>query len=181
MNRSSYSELLGIPLAAYGLTFYLSIALLAGLALLGDDALRKAASQTGFAVASCALVTDLVLFAIQAFAIGAYCNLCISTYVCTALLFLLLFPSGRRVNRRTLGVLLQTATGKMLFTGWLIGTVAIASGSAAGSMMIAYQDPTNLEDRFSSVAVKEFEGSPVTSIDVSNAPFKGSKDAPSRL
>jgi protein-disulfide isomerase/uncharacterized membrane protein len=178
VNRSSYSEFLGVPLAAYGLTFYLSIALFVCLSLLGDEALRKSTSQISFVLVSGAVLVDLILFAIQFFGLNAFCNLCISTYVCTALLFLLMFRSGRRVSKASFGLLFQSATGKMLFTGWLMGSVAIAFGATAGSMMIAYQDPTKLEERFSTAAVKEFEESPVTTIDVSNAPFKGPKGAP---
>jgi protein-disulfide isomerase/uncharacterized membrane protein len=178
VNRSSYSEFLGIPLAAYGLTFYLSIGLLAGLSMLGDEQLRKPALQIGFVLVCGAVLVDLILFAIQAFGLDAFCNLCLSTYVCTALLFLLMFRSGRRVSKATVGVVFQSAAGKMLFAGWLIGSVAIAFGSAAGSMMIAYQDPTKLEERFSAAAVSEFQEAPLTTIDVSGAPSKGPKDAP---
>ena len=178
VNRSSYSEFLGVPLAAYGFTFYLSVALLASLSLLGDEALRTSALQTGFVLVSGAVVVDLILFAIQAFGLNAFCNLCLSTYACTALLFLLMFRTGRRVSKTSLGSSFRSATGRMLLTGWLIGSAAIAFGSAAGSMMIAYQDPTKLEERFSAAAVREFQESPATPIDVSNAPFKGPKDAP---
>ncbi len=181
VNRSTYSELFGIPVAAFGVAFYLSLTLLVGLAVVGDESLKQAALQIGFLIVSLAVVVDVILLAIQFFALDAFCNLCISTYVCTGLLFAFLFSSGKRISRVSMSVLLQSAIGKMLFAGWLIGSLGVTFGAIAWSKMLAYQDPTQLEARFSETAVKEYEAGAMKSIDLTNTPFKGKENSPIKV
>jgi uncharacterized membrane protein len=82
--RSSWSRFAGLPVATYGLAFYLSLSLLLALALLAPADLRDSLASLAVAALALGLLVDLLLLGVQAFAIHAYCKLCILTYLLSA-------------------------------------------------------------------------------------------------
>ena len=93
---SAWSTVGGVPLAAVGLAFFVSLGFLLALALLGKVPLSSRPGRLALGLVGLALVVDLFLFGVQAFAIGNYCSLCIWTYGANGAAFLLLLPAWRR-------------------------------------------------------------------------------------
>jgi len=122
--QSRWSSFGGVPVAAVGLGFYLSLSLLLALALLASSASREVLS--GFAVLGlgAALLVDVGLLGVQAFAVRAFCVLCLLTYVLGAAAFFALFPARR--GARGLGLALGSAEGRVGMAGFLLGTLALA-------------------------------------------------------
>jgi uncharacterized membrane protein len=82
---SEYSELMGIPISAFGLAFYLVVFSLAVFEISG-------AGKTLhwiFWLAAPALVISAVLVGIQAFALNAYCEYCLLSAILVLSIFLL--------------------------------------------------------------------------------------------
>ncbi|HUL80369.1 MAG TPA: thioredoxin domain-containing protein [Vicinamibacteria bacterium] len=132
--RSSWSSVAGRPVAAYGLGFYLSLGLLLGLALVSSPDLRE--TLAGIAVAGLALglLVDLLLLGVQAFAIHAYCRLCILTYLLSAGALLALLPEWRAA--RATGVAARNAEGRLAFAGWVLGSLAVAGAVLAADVAL---------------------------------------------
>ena len=95
---SSWSAVAGVPLAAVGLAFYVSLAVLLALALLGGSPLAGRPARLALGLAGLALLADVGLFGVQAFAIGAFCSLCLWTYAASATAFGCLLPARRRAS-----------------------------------------------------------------------------------
>jgi protein-disulfide isomerase/uncharacterized membrane protein len=135
--RSAYSKLAGVPLAAIGLVFYTSLTLALVLALLAPEDGRNAVSAAAFAAVALALLVDVVLLALQAFAIKAFCGLCIATYALNAAILAALWPA-----RRSLGLLrpaLARPDGRLLAAGWVLGTLAVGAAVAAADATLSYR------------------------------------------
>ncbi len=130
VNASSYSQLAGVPLAGFGLLFYASMLALLGIAAVADDDTRAAAAVVALAGFALALAIDVVLFAVQAFAIHAYCKLCLATYAVNAASIALLAPARAWAPRVRAG--LQSPLGRLLVAGWLAATVLAGAAVAAG-------------------------------------------------
>jgi uncharacterized membrane protein len=79
VQRSRYAELVGIPVAAFGLAAYLAIAATA-------TTVRRGAAVAGAALALVALVFSAYLLAVSLFVIHAICVWCVGTDVVVALL-----------------------------------------------------------------------------------------------
>src|SRR5687767_11165854 len=75
--RSAWSVFLGVPLAAWGVMFALSLALLLFLSLLAGPGARNASAALALLALGLALVGDVVLFFVQLFVIKAFCKLCL--------------------------------------------------------------------------------------------------------
>jgi serine/threonine-protein kinase len=122
--RSSWSSFAGRPVAAYGLAFYLALSLLLALALVSPAELRGPLAGLVLAGLALALLVDLLLLGVQAFAIHAYCRLCILTYVLGAAALLALLPA-----RAALGGVAPAAArpeGRLALAGWALGALAVA-------------------------------------------------------
>ncbi len=91
--RSSWSRVAGVPVAAYGLAFYLSLALALALALVAPGETRDTLAGLVAAALALGLLVDLLLLGVQAFAIHAYCKLCILTYLLSAAALFALLPA----------------------------------------------------------------------------------------
>jgi len=96
--RSAWSSFAGLPVAAYGLVFYLSLSLLLALALVAPPDLREPMAGIVTALLALGLVVDLVLLGVQAFSIHAYCLFCIATYLLGAFALVALFPALRSLR-----------------------------------------------------------------------------------
>ncbi len=82
VNASPHSEIAGIPLAALGTLFFLALFVFSLIQPPGSRGFAR--SQVWMArAAGLALLVDLYLLAIQAFALKTFCLFCCLTYVCT--------------------------------------------------------------------------------------------------
>lgn len=203
--RSAWAAPLGVPLAAVGLAFCASLALLLALGL--SDAQpehRAAAARAAFVALAAALVVDLGLLALQAFVIGAFCTLCLSTYVLNAGALVLLWPARRAPLQP-----LRSPAARPVLAGWalasLVAAVAVAAGDAAlsarqpsgaallgipgaGSLSEAQErirtlqatldDPEKLQQYLSAKALRDFQAAPVQQVDLASAPVHGDPAAP---
>ena len=133
--RSPYSAVRGVPVAAMGLAFSLSIALLCALGLLGGPDTRAAAAAVAVGALLLSLAAAVVLLGIQLVLIKAFCKLCLLTYAVNALAFMLLLPTRRQ--GASLGAGLRYSEGRIAIAGWGLGTLAIAGGVLAFDMALA--------------------------------------------
>jgi protein-disulfide isomerase/uncharacterized membrane protein len=127
VNQSAYAAGFGVPLAAIGLFFYLSLIVLMTLGLLAPE-VRDSAAAVSLVLLLIALVMDVGLLALQAVAIKAFCKLCLLTYVLNAGAILVLSPA-----RRALGALRGLSSqveGRLLLAGWVAGSLAVAAAVA---------------------------------------------------
>jgi protein-disulfide isomerase/uncharacterized membrane protein len=121
--RSPWSSFAGMPVAAFGLAFYFSIFLLLTLALFALPDLQKRLAAIAMAMLVLGLLADLYLLGLQAFAIHAYCALCILTYVLSAGALIALIPACR--SGRSAAVPILTPESRLAFAGWILGTLAV--------------------------------------------------------
>jgi protein-disulfide isomerase/uncharacterized membrane protein len=121
--RSAYSEYNGIPIAAIGLLFYFSLALLLMFAVLFRE-LADAGAFLALAALALALVVDLMLFGVQAIAINAFCKLCLLTYLLNLIGLVLLLPVWRdyRAPLRAL----SASGGRAGLAAWAISSFTFA-------------------------------------------------------
>jgi len=133
--RSSWSSFAGLPVAAYGLVFYLSLALLLALALFAPPDLREAMAGVVVALLALGLLVDLVLLGVQAFAIHAYCTFCIVTYLLSAAALFALLPARRAL--RAAGTSAARTEGRLALAGWALGTFAVAGAVLASDATLA--------------------------------------------
>jgi protein-disulfide isomerase/uncharacterized membrane protein len=136
--QSRYAEVFGVPIAALGLAFSASLAVLLLLASVAGAEARTAAALIAFGALILALAVDLVLLGVQLFAIRAFCRLCLLTYALNALGAVLVRPIHRRllVVREGLGV----PAGRAALGGWAVATVAILAAVLAGSLALRYRE-----------------------------------------
>ncbi|MFI4944899.1 MAG: thioredoxin domain-containing protein [Burkholderiales bacterium] len=121
--QSGWSRVGGFPVAAWGLAFYLSLGLLLLLALVAPAELRPALALVALGALAAARVADLALLAVQAFAIHAFCKLCILTYGLGAVAFAALLPARRAAGAA--GPLLGRPEGRIALAGAVAGALAI--------------------------------------------------------
>jgi len=134
--RSAYSKVAGIPLAALGIVFYVSLAALLLLTLLaGPTTLMAGASAAAYTLIL-ALAIDAVLLGIQAFAIKAFCKLCFATYAVNFAALLVLLPAVRAA-RGQLGSAFRE--GRHVLAGWTFGTCAVAAAVLAAHLALTYR------------------------------------------
>lgn len=133
--RSSWSSFAGLPVAAYGLAFYLSLSLLLVLALLAPADLRDPLAGVVVAALALGLLVDLLLLGVQAFAIHAYCKLCILTYLLSAAALVALFPA--RHAARAAATAAARTEGRLAIGGWALGTLAVVGAVLASNATLA--------------------------------------------
>jgi len=132
--QSPYSVAFGLPLAAIGLFFYLSLIVLLVLGLLAPE-VRDWAGAFTLALTILALVVDVGLLAIQAFAIKTFCKLCLLTYVLNIGIVFALIPF--RAALVTLRGLSAKVEGRLLLAGWVAGTLAVAAAVAGAQSTLS--------------------------------------------
>jgi uncharacterized membrane protein len=141
VNQSAYSEVKGIPLAAAGLFYSLSLGLLLALGLVAGPRARLRAGRIAFVLAALALLIDLGLFAVQAFVVGAFCKLCLATYVINVLALLLLWPARPGAPQQVDTELVPApAESRLLLTGWALGSAAVALAIFAGELTLEHRE-----------------------------------------
>jgi protein-disulfide isomerase/uncharacterized membrane protein len=122
--RSRYSEIRGMPLAAVGLLFVLSIGSLLVLSLLAGPESHDAAAALALLAFVLALAADVVLLGVQVVAIRAFCRLCLLTYALNALALVILLPARR--DGAVVGEAVTKRDGRLVFAGWALTTLALA-------------------------------------------------------
>jgi protein-disulfide isomerase/uncharacterized membrane protein len=127
--RSRYSQVGGMPLAAVGLFFALSVGALLLLCLLAGPESRDAAAALALLAFVIALTVDVVLLGVQVVAIHAFCRLCLLTYALNAFALVLLVPARR--DGSVVGEAISKRDGRLAFGGWALTTLALAAGICA--------------------------------------------------
>jgi len=208
VNQSAYASIVGVPLAAIGLVFYVSLAGTLALSMFAGAAVRAGIARLVFSALAVSLLADAILLGIQATQLHAYCVLCIGTYLAGALAFALLMTARRADVTQALG----PGEGRLVMAGWLIGSVsavisvgvyqtALAArpgnptavlGAApsdalakaqeeAARLQATIDDPQKLEKYFSDKALRQFEQAAPQMLDLAGVPFKGPADAPIKI
>jgi protein-disulfide isomerase/uncharacterized membrane protein len=127
--RSPYSAVRGVPVAAFGLAFALSLALLSALGLLGGPDTRATAAGIGLALLFLSLAAAVVLLGVQLILIKAFCKLCLLTYAVNALAFMILLPTRRHGASLAAGA--RYSEGRIAVAGWGLGTLALVAAVLA--------------------------------------------------
>ncbi len=135
VSRSRFSSLAGFSVAGIGFFFYGSILLLLALALVSPEPVQESAGVLSFVLFGVALFLDVVLLGIQAFAIGAYCKLCLGTYVVNVLALLALLPAASRLP--ALAKTLLRGEGRSLLSVWAMGSLLLFFGVASLDQALA--------------------------------------------
>ncbi len=181
INRSKYATFLSIPLAAFGLFFYLSLTLLATLLFFGDTKTREVAGRFAFFGVCAALLIDIYLLSVQIFNLKTFCTLCLVTYAITILLLIILLPYRRKIGGGRLKEVLHRSEGKLLLFSWCAGSAILAVTVGAVNLAMLYQDPSTFDARLDDIAYKEFLKSPELVIDLVGAPSEGVAEAPIKI
>jgi protein-disulfide isomerase/uncharacterized membrane protein len=121
VSHSQYSTLGSFSLAAVGVFFYGSMLLLLALGLVSSDSVRDAVGGLSLVAFGAALAVDVLLFGIQAFAIGAYCRLCLATYAVNLAAVAALLPARSKIA----SVMAQGEIRRAL-SFWAVGAVVVA-------------------------------------------------------
>jgi protein-disulfide isomerase/uncharacterized membrane protein len=127
--RSSWSSFAGLPVAAYGLVFYLSLSLLLALSLVAPADVRDPLAGLVALLLALGLLVDLALLGVQALSIHAYCAFCIATYVLGAGALAALFPALWSV--RAVPAAAARVEGRLTAAGWVLGSIALAGAVRA--------------------------------------------------
>jgi uncharacterized membrane protein len=125
VEQSQWSSFAGIPVAAYGIVFYLSLSTLLTLSLFASSRLRDTLAGIAIIILALGILTDVYLLGLQAFLIHAYCKVCIFTYLLSTGAFIALFPA-RRAIRGVTG-LAASQEGRLALAGWICGTLAFTA------------------------------------------------------
>ena len=123
--QSSWSSIAGFPLAGLGLIFYLALALLLALTLLVSGDQRTTLAGLVVLALALGLLVDLLLLGVQAFALEAFCILCVITYALGAGALFALLPAWR--GALAPGAALGHAEGRLALAGWALGAVAVGA------------------------------------------------------
>ncbi|MGE0456011.1 MAG: thioredoxin domain-containing protein [Vicinamibacteria bacterium] len=125
VNQSPWSKLAGVSLAAVGLAFSVSLAILLALSLMAPDAAAPL-GRLALGLLAVALLGDVWLAFVQYYYIGQWCTLCLGTYAMNALAFAALWPA-----RRAALAPLSAGGGRVALAGWMLASL-VAAGGALG-------------------------------------------------
>jgi uncharacterized membrane protein len=135
--RSHWSRVAGFPVAAWGLAFYASTALLLFLALVGPTGLAWPLALVAAGALVSALLVDVVLLALQAFSIRAFCVLCLLTYLLGVLALAALWPARRAAA--VAGAAFAGPEGRLALAGWATGSLAILAFVFAANLTLVHR------------------------------------------
>jgi protein-disulfide isomerase/uncharacterized membrane protein len=135
--HSPWSRAAGLPVAAWGLAFYLSLGLLLVLALAGPVELAAPLALLGLVGLGAGLAADLALLGVQAFAIHAFCRLCLLTYLLAALAFAALWPARRAAAGAA--SLPSRPDGRLALAGAAAGAAAILGFVIAANATLVHR------------------------------------------
>lgn len=135
--RSPYSGVAGVPLAAIGLLFYLSLAALLALSLLTDDSGRSGQARLVLYAFGLALAIDVLLLGIQLFAIKAFCKLCLATYAVNVAALATLWRARKPAAEPAP---LTRGESRLVVAGWVLCSLAIVAAVAGAETTLAYRE-----------------------------------------
>ena len=100
VSRSKYARLFGIPMAIYGLFFYLIVFFLGLALLMASKVIHAMIASVLFWLVTLGAIADMMLLAISLFLIDAFCPICIATYAISGAILAIagLFLAGIRAN-----------------------------------------------------------------------------------
>jgi protein-disulfide isomerase/uncharacterized membrane protein len=136
--RSRFSAVGGLPLAAIGVFFYGSLAVLLLLAALTGPGVRDGPVWIAFLALIAAVAVDLVLLGLQIVAIRAFCRLCLLTYALNVLALVML--AGARREGPLLRQTLRSTDGRVVFAGWLLAALALGAAVLASEASLSYRE-----------------------------------------
>jgi protein-disulfide isomerase/uncharacterized membrane protein len=184
---SPYSNLLGLPLVAWGAVFYSALVLLGlgGVIFWRDSG--RVFLRWALCLALLGLAFDLYLAYIMFFRIGAVCWLCLTTYLINFFIIIILIKKvwqepKPRIPLRVIFPGAGEAQGIELYyrniiKGLLIGGILLTSVvGLAGPQFLAKSLTENDRDRLVKIKQDLARQKP-RAIEVKNRPFKGSADA----
>jgi protein-disulfide isomerase/uncharacterized membrane protein len=211
VNRSPYSTVGGVPWAAVGLVFYGSLGLLVALGFFAEPAIAEGADGLATGCLALAVAIDLLLLGVQAFALKAYCVLCLTTYAINLVSFVVLLP----FRPPSAALKLPSRDGRLLLAGWLLGSAAVVAAAFAGEKALSLRevarapeilgqapqkdapagtaeaevqrlhgildDPLKLDAYLNEKASKDFDEAPVRNLDLGGVPARGPEGAPIRV
>jgi protein-disulfide isomerase/uncharacterized membrane protein len=208
VDQSSWSEVHGVPLAALGGLFYVSIALASVLALVTQDG-RVTGASVALAVSLLGLLVDAGLLALQAFVIRAYCIVCLLSYGVTVAVAIILLPAWRHLVRPA--TWLRLPAQRLVVVGWVMASAmaatslgamewALAAGRAPANVAAedrpvaelslsearaevehlrsVLSDPEAIESYLAQRSMRQFQANPVQDIDLQGIPLAGPANAP---
>ncbi len=135
VKRSSFSEVRGIPVAALGLFYFGSLAALLALMLPAGPEARRAAATLAGLLTLFGLACDVVLLAIQAFVVKAFCNLCLLSYLPTVAVLVLLWTSLRGL--KAVASAWRQAEVRSMLAAWVVATLAVGVAVGATDQALA--------------------------------------------
>ena len=121
--QSEYSAFGGVSLAAVGLFFYSSLLLLTCISLPGGWELRPGTAALLLGLLGVAVVVDVVLLGLQAFAIEAFCSLCLATYAVNIAGVGMLLPA--RTHLFSIAEGFGAPPGKTTLTAWGLASLIL--------------------------------------------------------
>jgi protein-disulfide isomerase/uncharacterized membrane protein len=211
VNQSVYAKVVGVPLAAIGLVFYLALAGALALASFASEPARLAVARLVFLALAASLAVDLLLLGLQATKLNAYCTLCLLTYAMGAGALALLWPArGASLAALSAGEGRLAAAGAAVAAASLLLAAAVfqtalharpsnpaamlgvgsapAPAAPAGDAQHEVQrlqaildDPQKTERYWSEKAIKDFQQAKVESFDLAGIPSKGPANAPLKI
>ena len=135
--QSEYSTVGGVSLAAIGLFFYSSLLLLTCISLPGGWELRPATASLLLGLLAAAVVLDAILLGLQVFAIGAFCKLCLATYVVNIAGVGILLPAKSYLS--SIAESFGAPAGKMTLTAWGLASLMLVVPIGAAEYSLAAQ------------------------------------------
>ena len=135
--QSGYSTFGGVSLAAIGLFFYSSLLLLTCISLPGGWELRPGAASLLLGLLAAAVVLDVVLLGLQVFAIEAFCNLCLATYVVNIAGVGMLLPAKNYLS--SIAESFSAPAGKMTLTAWGLASLMLVVSIGTAEYSLAAQ------------------------------------------
>ena len=174
---SSYSKLLGIPIAVLGEAF-MAVVVLLGLGMLRREEAPEGLWDAMLLSTLLAVVYSIFLAVVSSTQIGKLCPYCMGLYAINAALFATVWFSHPQGARQVVGRVPQLfrAKGLWLMTGLMVGAVAISQGMyldrAATEAAAAAERKAKLEREMASQPAE------LASFDLDPAQGRGPADAP---
>jgi protein-disulfide isomerase/uncharacterized membrane protein len=136
VSRSQYSEVGGVSVAALGVVFYGAVLLLLAFGLASTDPVRESAAALALVAFGLALAVDAVLLGVQAIAIGAYCRLCLATYVLNVAAFAALWPARSKIAAAT-----AASDSRRALSVWAVSALVFAIAVGVVDRTLASTEP----------------------------------------
>jgi protein-disulfide isomerase/uncharacterized membrane protein len=176
---SRYSELLGVPIAAWGAAAYLALIATLLTALAARGPVRRTLATAGFGIAAVSFLASAALFTVSVGVLGVLCPLCTAVH---AINLALLVSAWRALGRPFTGLTAAregAVLGERAFYGIHALLILALAGAALGAsqwvrLRLVITDPTLTLDRDLAAFLKGEKHV----FDLSQAPSKGNPAAP---